>query len=71
MPKERRPVQTTRASARTPKPARRSLLDRVVDKVDRVARRPFLEGDYMPGTSANRGAQDDACTPRPRRRTSR
>jgi hypothetical protein len=38
-----------------PKP-KAGIVDRAIDKLDRIARRPMIEGDYMPGS----GKEDDA-----------
>jgi hypothetical protein len=73
MPRPRKPdareaARNARARAtKPPAPARRRA--GLIEKVDRLAQRPFLEGDYQPGAVRPRGPEGecDAGPRRPRR----
>jgi hypothetical protein len=48
------PVRPTRQGARRDGGSTGSARGNWIDAVDRVAQRPFLEGDYLPGTKGAR-----------------
>jgi hypothetical protein len=65
--------QRKAAGAETPKDARvpdaggRAPREGLIERIDRMANRPFLQGDYMPGEIRGRGGRKES-TPTGRRR---
>jgi hypothetical protein len=66
MSQQRKPASRPAArSARAAKPeSSSSARGNWIDKVDRLARRPLMEGDYMPGPIQRTGDEDGCKTPR-------